>query len=615
MKKNKFFNPFSLLLLCLLTSMMAKSQNNCYWQQRVSYKMNIDFDVNKHQFVGNQQLTYYNNSDDTLKKVFFHLYFNAFQPESMMDKRSRTINDPDRRVESRISKLNKKEIGYHHIKDLSQEGRTINFKVEGTVLEADLNVPILPNTSTIFDMLFESQVPVQIRRSGRNNAEGVSYSMSQWYPKMAEYDKRGWHAHPYVGREFYAPWGDFEINISINNSYMVAATGTLQNSNEIGYGYETETIEKKKKKGKKLNWHFKAENVHDFVWTADPDYVHNQTQVPNGPTLHFFYQENDQTKAWEQLPDYTVKAFQFIEKNYGKYPYDHYSIIQGGDGGMEYPMATLITGHRNLKSLVGVTVHEVLHTWYQGLLATNESYFAWMDEGFTTYASSETMAHLFKSSENNQRQNYEAYFSLAQSETEEPLSTHADHFLTNRAYGLGSYYKGAVALAQMNYLVGKETSKRALEKYYYEWRFKHPDANDFIRVFEKESGLELDWYLDYWINTTHTIDYAIEQVEEKKDKTVVTLQKIGQMPMPIDLTVTTKNGVKTWYYIPLGIMRGEKINDTEIKRVTLKDWYWTHPTYVFEIDTPLDQIETLQIDESGYLADVNNQNNSWKQKE
>ena len=615
MKKNKFFNPFSLLLLCLLTSMMAKSQNNCYWQQRVSYKMNIDFDVNKHQFIGNQQLTYYNNSDDTLKKVFFHLYFNAFQLESMMDKRSRTINDPDRRVESRISKLNKKEIGYHHIKDLSQEGRTINFKVVGTVLEADLNIPILPNTSTIFDMLFESQVPVQIRRSGRNNAEGISYSMSQWYPKMAEYDKRGWHAHPYVGREFYAPWGDFEINISINNSYMVAATGTLQNSNEIGYGYETETIEKKKKKGKKLNWHFKAENVHDFVWTADPDYVHNQTQVPNGPTLHFFYQENDQTKAWEQLLDYTVKAFQFIEKNYGKYPYDHYSIIQGGDGGMEYPMATLITGHRNLKSLVGVTVHEVLHTWYQGLLATNESYFAWMDEGFTTYASSETMAHLFKSSENNQRQNYEAYFSLAQSETEEPLSTHADHFLTNRAYGLGSYYKGAVALAQMNYLVGKETSKRALEKYYYEWRFKHPDANDFIRVFEKESGLELDWYLDYWINTTHTIDYAIEQVEEKKDKTVVTLQKIGQMPMPIDLTVTTKNGVKTWYYIPLGIMRGEKINDTDIKRVTLKDWYWTHPTYVFEIDTPLDQIETLQIDESGYLADVNNQNNSWKQKE
>ena len=615
MKKNKFLKPFSLLLLCLLTSMMAKSQNNCYWQQRVSYKMNIDFDVNKHQFIGNQQLTYYNNSDDTLKKVFFHLYFNAFQLESMMDKRSRTINDPDRRVESRISKLNKKEIGYHHIKDLSQEGRTINFKVEGTVLEADLNVPILPNTSTIFDMLFESQVPVQIRRSGRNNAEGISYSMSQWYPKMAEYDKRGWHAHPYVGREFYAPWGDFEINISINNSYMVAATGTLQNSNEIGYGYETETIEKKKKKGKKLNWHFKAENVHDFVWTADPDYVHNQTQVPNGPILHFFYQENDQTKAWEQLPDYTVKAFQFIEKNYGKYPYDHYSIIQGGDGGMEYPMATLITGHRNLKSLVSVTVHEVLHTWYQGLLATNESYFAWMDEGFTTYASSETMAHLFRSSENNQTQNYEAYFSLAQSETEEPLSTHADHFLTNRAYGLGSYYKGAVTLAQMNYLVGKETSKRALEKYYYEWRFKHPDANDFIRVFEKESGLELDWYLDYWINTTHTIDYAIEQVEEKKDKTVVTLQKIGQMPMPIDLTVTTKNGVKTWYYIPLGIMRGEKINDTETKRVTLKDWYWTHPTYVFEIDTPLDQIETLQIDESGYLADVNNQNNSWKQKE
>lgn len=598
---------FTLLFVVLVS--FSYSQE--YWQQQVEYTMDIDFNTDNHQFTGSQTLNYFNNSPDTLTRVFYHLYFNAFQPNSMMDTRSRTIEDPDGRVGDRISKLNDSEIGYHKVLELTQDGNPVKYNVEGTLLEVTLAEPILPGSATVLNMNFQSQVPIQIRRSGRDNAEGIDYSMAQWYPKMAEYDERGWHTHPYVGREFYAPWGDFKVNLTIDKDYIVAATGILQNGNEIGYGYEDEGV-KVKRKGKKLTWKFEIENVHDFVWAADPDYTHTTAMVEGGPELHFFYQKSEKTEAWEQLPEIAVRAFSFIEDNFGEYPYPHYSVIQGGDGGMEYPMATLVTGNRNLQSLVGVTVHEALHSWYQGLLATNESYYAWMDEGFTTYATAETMSNIFSGSNRTQDGNYRTYIYLTKSGKEEPLSTHADHFETNAAYGLGSYYKGAIALAQMNYLIGKEATASALKKYYYQWRFRHPDANDWIRIFEKESGIELDWYLDYWVNTIHTIDYAIDDVSAEGGKTVVTLKREGKMPMPMDVYVTFTDGSKKIFYSPLVIMRGEKENDTNLERVILPDWSWTHPSYQFTVDAPLENIQSIEIDESGYLADVNRENNKWE---
>src|SRR5690606_37379094 len=159
-----------------------------YWQQHVDYKMEIDMNMANYRYSGKQDLTYTNNSPDTLKKVYFHLYFNAFQPGSEMDIRSRTIADPDKRVSDRISKLNPDEIGYINVAILLQDGHTVNYKTTGTILEVDLHTPILPGQKTTFNMDFDAQVPVQIRRSGRNSSEGVALSMAQWYPKMAEYD-------------------------------------------------------------------------------------------------------------------------------------------------------------------------------------------------------------------------------------------------------------------------------------------------------------------------------------------------------------------------------------------------------------------------------------------
>ena len=262
------------LLFCLQVNViMAQAQNR--WQQRAEYTMEIDMNVDNNQFDGKQKLVYYNNSPDTLTKVFFHLYFNAFQPGSMMDVRSRTIEDPDGRVGDRIFGLSPKEIGFHEIQSLKQDGKTLKYTVENTILEVELAKPILPNKKTTFDMAFKSQVPLQVRRSGRDNSEGIRYTMTQWYPKICEYDYQGWHANPYVGREFHGVWGDFDVKIKIDSDYIIASTGILQNPLQIGYGYEKAGEKVKRPNGDKLEWHFKAKNVHDFAWGADPDYAHD----------------------------------------------------------------------------------------------------------------------------------------------------------------------------------------------------------------------------------------------------------------------------------------------------------------------------------------------------
>ena len=574
-----------------------------YWQQRVDYNIKVDFNHKNHQFEGQQNLIYFNNSPDTISKVFFHLYFNAFQPGSMMDVRSRSLPDPDSRVMDRISKLKKNEIGFHEIKMIQQSGIKLEYHIQGTVLEVKLEKPIMPNQSTDFYLEYISQVPVQIRRSGRNNKEGIDYSMAQWFPKIAEYDKDGWHANPYIAREFYAPWGDFDVSISIHEDFVVAATGILQS--QINHN-------------QKKIWRFKAEDVHDFVWAADPDYVHDILKVDSeNLELHFYYQKSsdEMVKNWKKLQDDTAEAFKFINKTFGKYPYSKYSIIQGGDGGMEYPMATLITGERTYSSLLSVTIHEVLHSWYQMLLGTNESYLAWMDEGFTSFAQNITFLNMFNNIYNLDlinplKKSYNRYYNFVKTGLEEPLSTHSDHFSTNEAYGVGSYTKGAIFLMQLSYIIGEDNLYKGLRRYYNQWKFKHPNEYDFIRIMEKVSGIELDWYLDYWIKTIHQIDYSVEVRDNDNKYLGIIINRIGKMPMPIEIEIQYDDFSTTNYYIPLSIMRGEKNLGDNV--VLLKDWEWVNEHYELDIDQSEKKITKIEINPSGKMADVDKKNNIIK---
>ena len=601
----------ALLGILFLTTNWSIGQ---YWQQKVAYTMDIDFDDTKHQFLGHQKLEYTNNSPDDLKQVFYHLYFNAFQPGSMMDVRSRNIKDPDRRVGDRISKLKDNEIGYQNVVSLTMNGENVKFKEVGTILEVDLPRSIKSGETVSFDMKFRAQVPVQIRRSGRHNSEGIDYSMTQWYPKMAEYDKEGWHANPYVGREFHGVWGDFDVTIHMNSRYTIGGTGTLQNPKEIGKGYANNTVVAPLEAGEKLHWHFVAKNVHDFAWAADPDYKHDIKELNNGTKIHFFYQTDSSrvVKNWEKVQDYTRRSFEFVNQNFGEYAYSDYSVIQGGDGGMEYPMATLILGNGKFEGLLGVIVHESIHSWYQGMLATNESKYPWMDEGFTTYAENMTMDHLFGSKMKNPNINsLMGYLYMVKNFEQEPLTTHADHYNLNKVYGISVYSKGAVFLDQLSYIVGKEVFMNGMLAYYNEWRFKHPTPDDFKRVMEKTSGIELDWYFEQFVGTTNTIDYGIVSLQKKdKNTSEIVLSRNGRMPMPLDVEVTLKDGTKKVYNVPLRVMRAEKAKSIyQNYEVVSDDWPWTNPQFTLCIDVPKKEIAKIEIDPSLRMADTDRTDN------
>ena len=605
-------------LLCFSENIFAQASAAGYWQQKADYTMDVKVNVKTHTYKASQELTYYNNSPDTISRVFYHLYYRAFQPGSGMDLRSQSLQDPDPRVDGRISKLTKKEIGDIQISSLKQEGKALTFEVVGTVLEVSLAAPLLPNSKTVFSMDWKAQIPLQIRRTGRDNKEGIALSMTQWYPKIAEYDHEGWHAYPYLGREFHGVWGSYDVTLTLDADYTVAASGVLQNPTQWHKGYEITKeevdLELSKKKPKKLTWHFIAENVHDFAWAADPDYLHDTLETSNNRKLHFFYKDTPALKTtWKKLQPITKELLGYFEKHIGAYPYPQYSVIQGGDGGMEYAMCTLITGERSFESLVGVTAHELAHSWFQHVLATNESKHEWMDEGFTTYISSLAVnAVLGKSKDAVHKNSYNTYKRLVNSGLEEPQTTHADRYACNFAYGASAYAKGALFLDQLGYIVGEDTLQKILKTYYSQWKFKHPSPTDFIRVAEKVSGMHLGWYLLDWTQTTRFIDYGIKSVVSEKRKTQITLERNGQMPMPVEFQVVLKNGGVKKYYIPLEMQRGVKTHKTPVIR--LKDWSFAAPSYAITLKIPLEEIKSVVLFPSNNVADITGSNNVFYPK-
>ena len=622
----------SLLILFVMSVLFSNAQAD-RWQQHINYTIKAGLDVNTNILKGTEEIVYDNNSTDTLKKVYFHLYWNAFQPNSVMDIRSRelgkntmtnrrgdVIKDWDARVTDRIEKLTPTEIGYQRVSSITINGKAQQLIEHETILEVQLTQAIAPKSSVKMSLAFEAQVPKQIRRSGRDNAEGVRYSMSQWYPKMVEYDYQGWNTNPYIAREFYGVWGNYDVTLQLDQNYMVAATGVLQNPTA------TANVQGVK------SWNFKGSNIHDFVWAADDHFKHLSKEVRKGLTLHVYYKEKDARadSAWGNVLWAAEKMLPYMEKKFGAYPYPQYSFIQGGDGGMEYAMATLLKGPG-----LGTVFHEWMHSWYHHILGTNESLFPWMDEGFTSYAeeavsyeynqtfatsspfiSAREKAQILVGNERAKTQlpavqygNYMGYLGLAKSGLEEPMSTHSDHFNTNFAYSSAAYSKGGTFLGFLGYIIGDSVRDKVLINYYNTWKFKHPNANDFIRVAEKTSGIQLEWFKEYWVNSTKTVDFGLNDIQATATGAIISLQRIGKMPAPLEVLVTYKDGTSELHYIPLDLMLANKVAEGNDNRIVHPECKWVQPTYTFETSKPLSALKSIEIDPSFRLPDVNRSNN------
>lgn len=605
------------------------------WQQRIAYNIDVKMDVVSNRFSGKENITYFNNSPDTLTRIFFHTYWNAFQPNSSMDINSRVhgnivlrqdkegkdIKDWDPRVKDRIANLQPNEIGIQKVNEVMVNGIKQPLKEHETILEVVLNKPILPKSKALISVVFEAQVPLQIRRSGRDNKEGVRYSMSQWYPKLAEYDYTGWNINPYIAREFYGVWGDFDVKINIDSNYKVAATGVQQ-----------------KLVGDPKNiWRFSGKNIHDFVWAADQNYVHLSKKARPDLILNIYYIPKDAStdSAWQNVLWAAEKVLPYIEKRFGKYPWPQYSFIQGGDGGMEYAMATLVKGPG-----LGTAFHEWLHSWYQQLMGSNEYLYPWLDEGFTDFADSEVMDYYLNNWANQspyiseaakiantkqvaeritkfplrQADSYRGYFTLIKSGFAEAMSTPSDFYATNYAYSTNAYSKGSMFLTQLGYIVSDSIRDLIMLEYYNQWKFKHPNPNDFVRIAEKLSGLKLDWYKDYWLNTNKTINYSVDSLWEAEGITNVRIRRLGEMPMPVDVQLSFKDGTKELHYIPLDLMYGSKPTENGISTKLYAEWKWVDPTYILSTSRKILDISTVEIDPTQRLADIDQRNNFLKIK-
>lgn len=271
---------------------------------------------------------------------------------------------------------------------------------------------------------------------------------------------------------------------------------------------------------------------------------------------------------------------------------------------MEYGMCTLITGERSFGSLVGVVAHELAHSWFQFVLATNESKYPWMDEGFATYISQKAEDKVLERfSKNPNKASYDSYYKFVKFNISEPMTTPADYYRYNYVYGISSYDKGAMFLKQLAYVIGEDPLEKALQKYYVDFKFKHPTPQNFLRTVEKISGISLDWYYNNWIETTRTIDYSVSV----KNGNEIVLERIGSMHMPIDLLVSYEDGTDAYFYIPIVAMRGAK----ESRSIPLKDWSWVAPKYRFSVQK---KIQSVSIDPLELMADINKSNNSFTRK-
>ncbi len=636
-------------LFCCIILVWSWTGAQAYWQQEVHYKIEAEFIPKEDKIVGQETLIYTNNSPDTLNKVYFHLYLNAFQPGSPMDIKSRQEEDYS------IAELAPRQWGKMEIKKVKINGKEIDkFEIDYTVMEIILPLPLLPNQETEIYLEFEDQIPVFGARTGK---QGKHYDIGQWYPKIAVYDRYGWHNEQYLGTgEFYGDFGKFEVTFTAPEEYILGHTGELLNQEELFPGLpkaaedtvlvdilkkykedqdstKLEIIAGKNAKGgnnkredksdeadttiKKRPWKMQAENVHDFFIAANPDFIWDRAQLGD-ITINTLYPK-DAARIWQKkAAEETKFCLQFMSEKFGQYPYTQFTSVAGAvRGGMEYPQ--IITMSKKIGDPVShrffsVLAHEIAHNWFYGLIGNNETRQACLDEGFTSFATILMMEERFGRynnsyewqnwiqktfySNDDERTGYaRSYLKRANRKEEEPIDTHSDRFVNPRNYRLAVYNKTASVLFMLQYALGDSLFDSAMQEYFNWWHWKHPYLGDFQTVMEDMSKQSLEWFFDEWFEKTRRLDFGIASVKSKKIEesgrgylTQVKVKKEKEAVMPLDLQFKLADGTLHTEKIPVEV------------------WLEERKEYVASVELPT-KPKSVEINPDQRLLDVNRLNN------
>ncbi len=619
----------------------SRKPDAAYWQQDVAYKIDARLDEEDHRLDGHERLKYTNNSPDTLSAVYFHLYQNAFIKGSYLYELQR-----EKGIRPRLGRHEAAGDGTT-VSNIKVDGAAAASELDNTILRIALPGPLPPGGSIEISLDFKTWYDngSTRRRMQMYDAWGqMHYNGCQWYPKIAVYDRKfGWDTYQHLNKEFYGDFGSFEVNLDFPSNYVMEATGLLQNRDEVLPDELRRKLDLKnfatKKwneapsvitpyvKGERKTWKWSAQGVHDFAFTADPSYRIGSTSW-NGIECIAVAQE-PHASGWQTAPAYVAKIIKTFSEDIGPYGYPKMVAADANDG-MEYPMLTLDGGSE--PGYHGLLVHEIGHNWFYGMVGSNETYRAALDEGFTQFLTSWGLRKIDgdtirpgkakpkwtgKWAEPTlvmDRNVLNAYHMDALQHNELPLNTHYNDFHDALGHEGGYrqvYFKTASMLYNLQYVLGDSLFQQALSHYFMQWRYAHPYFEDFRASIIRFTKVDLNWFFDEWIETTKTIDYSIQNarpLKDKKDTWAIDFRRNGLSQMPVDFTVTSRTGEQRSYTIPNTWFSKE--GTTPLK----KWWGWSkiQPDYTAEVVVP-GGIRYVQIDTSYRLADVDWTNNYYKQ--
>ncbi len=602
------------VLLTLTTfCLVFAAQSQTYFQQSVNFKIDVTLDDKNHILRGFETFSYVNNSPNTLKEIYIHLWPNAYKNGN-----TALANQLYRQGDKSLKYGKEEDKGYIDSLDFKVNGKPVKLIFDEDhidIAKIILNEALPSGRQIEVTTPFKVKIPnASISRLGHVEE---SYMITQWYPKPAVYDKNGWNTMPYLGQgEFYSEYGSFDVSITLPKNYVVGATGDLQNPTEYTFLEKKakstkeriesgvfDTVIKSTEARRKANTippsdkafktiRYKQSNVHDFAWFADKRFevLISEVELPNSKrkvkSYAMFTPKNGY--LWKNASEYLNDAIYYYSKWNGEYPYKQVTAVDGtiaAGGGMEYPNVTVIGNSGSAEYLEIVIVHEVGHNWFYGQLGSNERMHAWMDEGLNTlnevryiqtkYPNNTRLADALLGGKFNfhgkdyHDQNDVLVRTASAFGLDQPLEMHSDDF-TSINYGIMVYQKTGLIFDYLKSYLGDETFDNCMKAYYAKWEFKHPQPEDIEAVFEEKTGENLDWFFKDLIQTTNKIDYKLKRVKQEGDNTIVTVKDVGQVAGPIPVTIITEKGDTLTQWIKATEENKTTVfNDVEIKQAII----------------------------------------------
>ena len=617
-----------------------------YWQQDVHYKMDVTLNDETDVISGTEALTYYNNSPDTLKEVYFHLYQNAFLKGGYLENLN-IAND----FHQKFGKYEAAGLGTK-IQSVKVGSNPLKYWIDFSIMKVMLAEPILPGGVITFDIQFATYFDNggnQRRRMKMftDGAGNKQYDVVHWYPRICVYDKKfGWETYQHLGKEFYGDFGTYEVNITLPNHYIMDGTGEILNEGEVLpadlrqkldlKNFATKPWEEKASviiapNGTTKTWKYRSVNTHDFAWTCDPTYrigevVLPMPENPRGKVRCIALVQEPHASGWQDAALFNSKIIELYSKEFGVYAYPKMICADARDG-MEYPMITLDGGRS--PGYYGLFAHEIGHNWFFGMVGNNETYRASLDEGFTQFLTHWSMSRLtkqvtqvktaspwvnkyYRPMSSLDQTIYQGYMRDAMNQNDMPLNTHSDDFngALNHGGGYGNvYYKTATMLYNLQYVLGDTLFQKAMQHYFNQWKMAHPYTEDFRNSIIGYTHVDLNWFFDQWLETTKSIDYGVKKAKHhKKLVWEIEFERKGDMQMPLDVLVTFKDTTPLKYTIP-----NTYFSKTDFGKPWIHWLGWGKLNTTYTLVIPRSQkIENVQIDPSHRLADINELNNSLK---